>query len=59
MGEQMYTPYKICEGTIVRDSYMPCMSSVSSVPYLKDDFYSKNPTKIFFYFLPICSLQYA
>ena len=24
-----------------------------------DDFYSKSPTKNFFYFLQICSLQYA
>ena len=27
--------------------------------YIKDDFYSKIPTKNFFYFLPICSLKYA
>jgi len=26
---------------------------------VKDDFYSKIPTKNFFYFLPICSLKYA
>jgi len=26
---------------------------------IKDDFYSKIPTKNFFYFLPICSLKYA
>ena len=27
--------------------------------FIKDDFYSKIPTKNFFYFLPICSLKYA
>jgi len=33
--------------------------SIHCVETVKDDFYSKIPTKNFFYFLPICSIKYA
>jgi len=48
-------PFKMQYINISEHSYY----SVYSRPYFKDDFYSKIPTKNFFYFLPICSLKYA
>ena len=56
-GDQAARTLPTCSLTYLQNTSISAPTNAEK--HFKDDFYSKIPTKNFFYFLPICSLKYA